>query len=65
MLDYAAANGLMEDDITHRDLFDTKIMGCLTPLPSMINNKFLEKSNNDEYFINISIKGYRIFELIN
>lgn len=35
MLDYAAANGLMEDDtIVYRDLFDTKIMGCLVPRPS-------------------------------
>ena len=35
MLDYAAANGLMEDDtIVYRDLFDTKIMGCMVPRPS-------------------------------
>ena len=35
MLDYAAANGLMEDDtIVYRDLFDTKIMSCMVPRPS-------------------------------
>ena len=35
MLDYAAANGLMEDNtIVYRDLFDTKIMGCMVPRPS-------------------------------
>ena len=40
MLDYAAANGLMEDDITHRDLFDTKIMSKLLPRPSEVIHKF-------------------------
>lgn len=35
MLDYAAEKGLMPDDsIVYRDLFDTKIMGCLVPRPS-------------------------------
>lgn len=35
MLDYAAENGLLPDDsIVYRDLFDTKIMGCLVPRPS-------------------------------
>ncbi len=35
MLDYAAENGLMEDNtIVYRDLFDTKIMGCMVPRPS-------------------------------
>ena len=33
ILDYACANGLCQDDITSRDLFDTKIMGILTPMP--------------------------------
>lgn len=33
ILDYACANGLCEDNITARDLFDTKIMGLLTPMP--------------------------------
>ena len=42
--DYAAANGLMEDDsITYRDLFDTKIMGILTPRPSEVIRTFEEK----------------------
>ena len=40
MLDYAAANGLMEDDITHRDLFDTKIMSKLLPRPSEVIHTF-------------------------
>ena len=41
MLDYAWEKGLMpENDITHRDLFDTKIMGLLTPRPSEVIGKF-------------------------
>ena len=40
MLDYAAANGLMEDDITHRDLFDTKIMSKLLPRPGEVIRTF-------------------------
>ena len=33
ILDYAVAKGLCDDNITARDLFDTKIMGALTPMP--------------------------------
>ena len=33
ILDYACAKGLCEDNITARDLFDTKVMGILTPMP--------------------------------
>ena len=44
MLDYAAAQGLLPDDtITYRDLFDTKIMGMLTPPPSVVREIFEEK----------------------
>ncbi len=44
MLDYAAENGLMpENDITHRDLFDTRIMGLVTPRPSEVIRVFREK----------------------
>ncbi|MGN0573124.1 MAG: UDP-glucose--hexose-1-phosphate uridylyltransferase [Acutalibacteraceae bacterium] len=38
--DYAAENGLIEDSITYRDLFDTAIMGALTPRPSQVIEKF-------------------------
>ncbi|MGN0547006.1 MAG: UDP-glucose--hexose-1-phosphate uridylyltransferase [Acutalibacteraceae bacterium] len=38
--DYAAENGLIEDSITYRDLFDTAIMGALTPRPSQVIDKF-------------------------
>ena len=40
--DYAIDQGLIEDTITNRDLFDTKIMGIITPMPSSVRNKFRE-----------------------
>ena len=43
MMTYAHEKGIMpEDDIVHRDLFDTKIMGLLTPKPSQVIAKFRE-----------------------
>ncbi len=58
--DYAAANGLMEDDtVTYRDLFDTKVMGILTPRPSEVIRTFeAKKAENTEeatdYFYHLS-----------
>ena len=40
MLDYAVEAGLIEDSITYRDLFDTKIMRMLMPRPSEVIKKF-------------------------
>ena len=40
MLDDAAARGLIENSTTSRDLFDTKLMGALTPPPSQVIDKF-------------------------
>lgn len=40
ILDYAVENGLCEDSVVYRDLFDTKIMGLLTPKPSEVISKF-------------------------
>lgn len=41
ILDFAYSKGLMESDsVVYKDLMDTKIMGCLTPPPSVIINKF-------------------------
>lgn len=57
MTDYAAAKRLIpEDTITYRDLFDTKIMGILTPVPSVVRRKFKElyvdnpKAATDYYY---------------
>ena len=33
ILDYAVAQGLCDDGITARDIFDTRIMGAITPMP--------------------------------
>ena len=41
LLDYAAANGLLENDsVVYRDLFDTKLMSCLVARPSEIRRKY-------------------------
>lgn len=40
MLDYACEKGIIEDSITYRDLFDTRIMNCMMPRPSEVIKKF-------------------------
>ena len=40
LTDYAVAQGLCADDLTARDLFDTGLMGCLTPRPSQVRPTF-------------------------
>lgn len=43
MLDYAVEKKLIiENSVVYRDLFDTKIMGCLVDRPTAIEAKFLE-----------------------
>ena len=43
MCTYAFENGMIEDDsVTVTDLFDTKIMGLLTPAPSVVRKTFYE-----------------------
>ena len=37
---YAAQKGLIEDTVTYRDLFDTALMGVLTPRPSEVQKTF-------------------------
>ena len=43
LLDYACENGLCEDTVVHRDLFDTKLMGLITPRPSEVERIFADK----------------------
>ena len=43
LLDFACQNGLCQDNITARDLFDTKIMGLITPMPREVIAAFREK----------------------
>lgn len=40
LTDYAVAQGLCRDDPVSRDLFDTGLMGCLTPRPSQVRQQF-------------------------
>ncbi len=40
ILSYAVEKGLIEDDITSRDLFDTKVMSALVPRPSEVISNF-------------------------
>ena len=42
LLDFAVKKGLCEDNIVSRDLFDTKLMGLLTPPPSDVNACFAD-----------------------
>jgi len=63
MLDYAVEKGLIEEDsVVYRDLFDTKIMGCVMPAPSVIISEFREKyeeapSSATDYFYKLSMDG--------
>ena len=43
ILAFAVERGLCQDDITSRDIFDTRIMGALTPMPREIIPAFREK----------------------
>ena len=43
ILDYAVAKGLCDDGITAKDIFDTRIMGALTPMPREVVRTFREK----------------------
>ncbi len=47
LLDDAAARGIIQDSIAFRDLFDTKLMGCLTPAPSVVQAKFFSLYEKD------------------
>ncbi|MBQ2829106.1 MAG: UDP-glucose--hexose-1-phosphate uridylyltransferase [Clostridia bacterium] len=70
ILDFAVENELIDDNITERDLFDTRVMSALTPRPSEVINKFNalyaespEKAT--DYFYKLScdcdyIRRYRI-----
>ena len=43
LLDEACARGIIEDDITSRDLFDTKLMNTLLPRPAQVQQTFQEQ----------------------
>lgn len=70
LLDYACEHGMIENSVTARDLFDTKLMAVLTPRPSEVVKAFHEKYQESpraatEYFFKLScdsdyIRRYRI-----
>ena len=70
LLDYACEKGLCENSVVYRDLFDTKLMGLLTPRPSEVERTFAEKKavsaeDATDYFYKLSqdtdyIRRYRI-----
>ena len=45
IVNYACENGIITDTANSRDLFDTKIMGILTPMPREVNRIFYRKYN--------------------
>ncbi len=70
LLDYAVEKGICEDNITARDLFDTKLMGLLTPMPREVLASFRQLYAEDpvaatDYYYKLSqdtdyIRRYRI-----
>ncbi len=40
LLDEAVSRGIIEDSVTYRDLFDTKLMNCLLPRPVQVQQEF-------------------------
>jgi len=69
-ISYAVENGIIDDNITAKDLFDTRIMSAVTPRPSQVIEKFntLYKESPEmatDYFYKLScdcdyIRRYRI-----
>ncbi len=47
LTDEAVELGLIENSITYRDLFDTRLMNCITPRPSEVINSFWKKYETD------------------
>ncbi len=70
LLDYAAQKGIIEDTVTERDLFDTRLMGAMMPRPSEITDKFnalytVSPKSATDYYYTLScdsdyIRRYRI-----
>ena len=70
LLDEACRRELIPDSITYRDLFDTRLMNCLMPRPSQVQETFREKyavspKEATDYFYKLSqdsnyIRRYRV-----
>jgi UDPglucose--hexose-1-phosphate uridylyltransferase len=70
LLDLACERNIIEDDITSRDLFDTKLMNCLLPRPAQVQAEFWNHYANSakeatNYYYKLSqdsdyIRRYRV-----
>lgn len=70
LLDFAVEKNLIDNNITERDLFDTKLMSALVPRPSEVISKFnslykLDPKKATDYYYKLSrdtdyIRRYRI-----
>lgn len=70
LLDEACRRELIPDSVTYRDLFDTRLMNCLMPRPSQVQETFREKyavspKEATDYFYKLSqdsnyIRRYRV-----
>ena len=48
LVDLSVKRGIIEEDITSRDLLDTKLMGVLTPRPSWVADRFQTLAAQDK-----------------
>ena len=70
LLDYAVKAGIIDDSITSKDLFDTRLMGIMMPRPSYVTKRFEELYEQSpkkatDYYYKLSvdsdyIRSYRI-----
>ena len=70
LIAYGVENGLLDDSITEKDLFDSRLMGLLTPRPSDVIGKFKSLYAEDpkkatDYYYDLSratdyIRTYRV-----
>jgi len=70
LIAYGVENGLLDDSITEKDLFDSRLMGLLTPRPSDVIGKFRTLYAEDpkkatDYYYDLSratdyIRTYRV-----
>ena len=70
LIAYGVEHGLLDDSITEKDLFDSRLMGLLTPRPSEVIDKFRTLYTKDpkkatDYYYDLSratdyIRTYRV-----
>lgn len=70
LLDEAVKRSIIEDSVTYRDLFDTKMMNCLMPRPAQVQQTFQDKyavspKEATDYYYKLSqdsdyIRRYRV-----